>query len=49
MKKSEKYTIAITAVLESARSNEVKIEVLEMLLDARATALFTESREESKE
>ena len=45
MKKSEIYTIAMDAVLDSEYSNEVKIAVLDVLLDNRSTALFTEKRE----
>lgn len=48
MKKSEKYSIAMDALLDSGYSNDIKIEVLETLLDARRIALYTEKSEEEK-
>lgn len=48
MKKSELYNLAMDALLDSGYSNDIKIEVMELLIDNRSTALFTEKREEEK-
>lgn len=49
MKKSEQYYYAMLAVLNSEFKDDVKLEVLEQLIDDRKTALFVEKREEEQE
>lgn len=49
MKKSEHLYHAMLAVLDSAFSAEVRLGVLELLMDERKTALFVEKREEERE
>jgi hypothetical protein len=46
MKKSERLNIAMDAVLDSEYSNEIKLEVLEVLMEDRRTALYVERTEE---
>ena len=48
MKKSEHLYHAMLAVLNSRFSEDVRLEVLEMLMDQRKTALFVEEREEAE-
>ncbi len=48
MKKSEKYHAAMLAVLNSNLQNEVKLEVLDLLLDDKATAEWCEKRENAE-
>lgn len=49
MKKSEKLYYAMLSVMESEFNNDIKLEVLEELMDDRKTALFVEQRDEEKE
>ena len=49
MKKSEKQYIAMLCVRDSAYSEEIRLDVLKLLMDERDTALFIEKREEEKE
>ena len=46
MKKSERYHYAMIAVLNSEFSDEVKIEVLETLMEDRGVAIFSENQAE---
>lgn len=48
MKNSEKYYHAMLCVLQSGISSDRKLEILELLMDDRKTALFVEKREEEK-
>ena len=48
MKKSEHLYYAMLAVLDSAFSADVRLEVLELLMDQRKMALFVEKREEAE-
>ena len=48
MKKSEHLYHAMLAVLDSAFSADVRLEVLELLMDQRKMALFVEQREEAE-
>ena len=50
MKKSEHLYCAMLSVLDNTRfSAEARLEVLELLMDERKTALFVEKREEEQE
>lgn len=49
MRKSEAYTLAMKAVLRADFSESKKIEILELLMRDRSTALFVEGREEAAE
>lgn len=46
MKKSELYYYAMDAVLDSGFSNEIKLDILSVLIDDKRTAEWTEEREE---
>lgn len=48
MKESEKLYIAMMAVLNSDYEDHIRLEVLELLMDRRSTALWSEKREEEK-
>ena len=48
MKKSEHLYHAMLAVLDSAFSADVRLEVLDLLMDERRTALYVEKREEAE-
>lgn len=49
MKKSEKYQLALCAVIDSNRiPTEDKVDVVEMLLEAKSVAEYTERQEEGK-
>ena len=48
MKKTEIYNIAMDAVLDSSFSNEVKLEVIEVLMTDRTVAKYAEKAEETK-
>ena len=48
MSESEKLYIAMMCVLDSAYSNEVRLDVLELLMDKRRSALFIEKRDEEE-
>jgi hypothetical protein len=48
MKKSVKYSLAMRAVLESGMDVDVKLEIIETLLDNRSTAEWVEKQEEKK-
>lgn len=49
MKKSEKYRLAMCAVLENSYLTTTdKLEILDVLMDDRRTALFTEKRGETE-
>lgn len=45
MKKSEIYVMAMKAVLRTDFREDVKIEILEVLMENKGTAEFTEKRE----
>lgn len=45
MEKSEKLYVAMLSVMESEYNSSIKLEVLEMLIDMRKTALFVEQQE----
>ena len=49
MKKSEHLYYAMLAVMDSAFSAEIRLDVLELLMDHRKTALFIEEREEEEQ
>lgn len=50
MKKSERYHVAIIAVMNAAEiPDNDKVEILETLLDAKGTALFVEKEKENHE
>lgn len=44
-KKSELYSLAAAAVIVSDYDTDTKLDVIELLLDRRSTALFTEQQE----
>ena len=46
MKKSVIYNLAMDAVLDSEYKNEIKLEILEELIEKRSLALYTEKQEE---
>lgn len=48
MKKSELYQLALIAVMESNMENYVKLDVIDMLLDSRNSAIWCEKKEEEK-
>lgn len=49
MKKSERYQVAIIAVMNAANiEDNDKVEILETLIDAKGTAVFVEEREIEK-
>ena len=48
MKKSEKYQAAIIAVMESNMEVGLKLDIIELLLDNRSTAIWCEKQEEEK-
>jgi hypothetical protein len=47
MKKSEKYQAALVAVMESNMEVNTKLEVIDLLLDNRSSAIWVEKREEN--
>ena len=49
MSESEKLYIAMMCVLNSHYEDEIRLEVLELLMDKRSTALFVEKRYEEEE
>ena len=49
MKKSEQYTLAMEAILDSEYTNQIKLEILETLMEDRSMALYTEERDENKQ
>ena len=48
MKKSEKYQLAMIAVLEMDTLSSTKLEVLEQLMDDKSLAEWSEKQEEAK-
>lgn len=48
MKKSELYYYAMDAVLDSGFSNEIKLDIIAVLLDNKITAEFCEKREQEQ-
>lgn len=48
MKKSELYQAALIAVMESNMEVNKKLEVIDLLLDNRSSAIWGEKREEEK-
>lgn len=48
MKKTEIYNIAMDAVLDSGYSNEVKLEVIEVLMTDRTVAKYAEKAEDAE-
>ena len=48
MKKSEMYQAALIAVMESNMEVDTKLEVIDLLLDNRSSAIWSEKREEEK-
>ncbi len=49
MKNSEMYRIAMDAVLDSQYNNDIRLAVIELLIDAKRVAEYTEKQEENKE
>lgn len=48
MKKSNRYSLAMKAVIESNMDADVKIEIIETLLSDRSSAEYWEKQEEMK-
>ena len=46
MKKSNLYQLAMCAVIDSKLDSELKLEILELLMDDKRTAEWSEKREE---
>ena len=48
MKKSQMYNLAMIAVMNCGLDDEEKLEVLELLMDNKSVALYTERQEAEK-
>lgn len=48
MKKTELFTVAMNAVLDSGYTNGVKLEVLALLLEEQSLAAYTEKEAEAQ-